>query len=249
MSTESSACIYSLPLFPLHFVLFPQFPLQLHVFEERYRTMISECIEQNQPFGVVLIAEGQEVGEPAVPHNVGCVARILAVKTLEDGQMNLLAMGEKRFRLLEYSEADLPYLIGRVEALDDGEWSVTEPEKPLRELHRLFRKYLRLLAECSGLSLPQLSLPEEPTALGFCIAAVTQLPAMEKQRLLAMTDPQARLRSEKRLLRQQIKELEQLKSASKETNTEEQSEVRVIFAEPLDTSRDFWQTYLHEARN
>jgi Lon protease-like protein len=249
MSTESSSSIYSLPLFPLHFVLFPQFPLQLQVFEERYRAMISECIDRNQPFGVVLIAEGQEVGAPAVPHNVGCVARILAVKTLEDGRMNLLAMGEKRFRLLEYSEGVLPYLIGRVEALDDGEWSVSEPEKPLRELHRLFKKYLRLLAECSGMSLPKLSLPEDPTSLGFCIAAVTQLPAMEKQRLLAMTDPQARLKAEKRILRQQIKELEELKSTTEETVAEEQSEVRVIFAEPLDTSRDFWKKYLHEARN
>src|ERR1041384_3664016 len=149
MSSESSPTIYSLPLFPLHFVLFPQFPLQLHIFEERYRTMISECIERNQPFGVVLIAEGQETGEPAVPHGVGCVARILAVKTLEDGRMNLLAVGEKRFRLLEYAEADLPYLVGRGEALDDGAPSEADPDKPLRELHRLFRRYLNLLAECS----------------------------------------------------------------------------------------------------
>jgi Lon protease-like protein len=249
MSTEPSSPIYSLPLFPLHFVLFPQFPLQIHVFEERYRAMISECVERNQPFGVVLIAEGQETGLPAVPHDVGCVARILSVKTLKDGRMNLLAVGESRFRLLEYSEAELPYLIGRVETLDDGEWTETEPEKPLRDLHRLFKKYLRLLAECSGMELPKLSLPDDPTTLGFCIAAVTQMSAMEKQRLLAMTDPQVRLKSEKRLLRQQIKELETIKTSSNDAEESEESGVRVIYAEPLDTTRDFWQTYLHEARN
>jgi Lon protease-like protein len=248
MSTEPSS-IHTLPLFPLHFVLFPQFPLQLNVFEERYRAMISECIDRNQPFGVVLIAQGQETGPAAVPHDVGCVARILAVKKLDDGRMNLLAVGERRFRLLEYSEAEQPYLVGRVEYLDDGEWSEEEPERPLREIHRLFRRYLRLLAACSGMELPKLELPDDPTALGFCIAAVTQIPAMEKQCLLAMTDPQVRLKSERRMLRKQIKELESMQASEDEAEPAEQSGVRVIYAEPLDTARDFWQSYLHEARN
>jgi Lon protease-like protein len=246
--TAESSTMFSLPLFPLHFVLFPQFPLQLQVFEERYRAMISGCIERSQPFGVVLIAEGQETGAPAVPHDVGCIARILAVKNLDDGAMNLLAVGEKRFRLLEYSEAELPYLIGRVETLDDGDWTDSEPEKPLRDLHRLFRKYLRLLADCSGMELPKLSLPDDPTALGFCIAAVSQIPALEKQRLLAMTDPQVRLKCEKRLLRHHIKELEMLKTAE-EGEPAVQTGPRVIYAERLNTSNDFWQSYLHDARN
>jgi Lon protease-like protein len=249
MSNESSHAIYSLPLFPLHFVLFPNYPLQLHIFEDRYRAMISECIERNAPFGVVLIAEGKEVGDPAVPHDIGCVARILAVKKLEDGRMNLLAVGEERFRLLEYSEADQPYLIGRVEAIDDTDWTESEPDKPLRDLHRLFKKYLRLLAQCSGMSLPDLELPNDPTALGFCIAAVTQLPAMEKQRLLEMTDPQVRLKSEKRLLRQQIKELETLKPTGEEDEQDERPNFKVILAERLDSSKEFWQNYIHDARN
>jgi Lon protease-like protein len=249
MSNQSSRTIFSLPLFPLHFVLFPHYPLQLHIFEDRYRAMISECIERNAPFGVVLIAEGTETGDPPVPHDIGCVARILAVKKLEDGRMNLLAVGEKRFRLLEYSEADQPYLIGRVEALDDEDWTEAEPDKPLRDLHRLFKKYLRLLAHCSGMSLPDLELPDDPTALGFCIAAVTQLPAMEKQRLLAMTDPQVRLKSEKRLLRRQIKELETLKTTTDEEEPIEQSGLKVIVAERLDSNREFWQKYIHDARN
>ena len=255
MSLESPPPIYTLPLFPLHFVLFPQFPLQLQVFEDRYHAMISQCIEREQPFGVVLIAEGEETGSPAVPHNVGCVARILAVKKLDDGRMNLLAIGEKRFRLLEYSEAEPPYLVGRVETLADRNCTEAELEKPLRDLHRLFRKYLRLLAECSGTVLPKLALPDDPTTLGFCIAAITQIPAMEKQRLLAMTDPHVRLKSEKRLLRQQIKELEILKTSAEQTDPIEETDrieeagIRVTIAERLDTTREFWQTYLNNARN
>src|SRR5579871_1485068 len=119
MSPDESPSIYSLPLFPLHTVLFPQFTLQLHIFEARYKAMISSCIERNAPFGVVLIREGQETGPVAVPHDVGCMARILDFKQLEDGRLHLLAVGERRFRLLEYRETELAYLVGQVETLED----------------------------------------------------------------------------------------------------------------------------------
>src|SRR5215831_11247716 len=115
MPAEAPDPIYSLPLFPLHHVLFPQFLLRLHVFEERYKAMIRECVSRGAPFGVVLIQSGKETGDPAVPHSIGCTARILEIEPLEDGQMNLLAVGEGRFRLLDYREAEQPYLIGRAE--------------------------------------------------------------------------------------------------------------------------------------
>src|ERR1043166_5567751 len=134
MSADRSPEIYSLPLFPLKLVLFPQLMLQLHIFEDRYKAMISHCIERNQPFGVALIRQGEEVGPPAVPYEVGCVARILAVKHLEDGRMHLLIAGESRFRILEYSEADLPYLTGMVETLEDLPLSETEQTEMQPEL-------------------------------------------------------------------------------------------------------------------
>ena len=56
-----------LSLFPLNLVLFPGMPLPLHIFEERYKAMIGDCVEREQPFGIVLIKEGQEVGDPAEP--------------------------------------------------------------------------------------------------------------------------------------------------------------------------------------
>src|SRR5690242_7909056 len=111
MSTEMPPTTYNLPLFPLSFVLFPEFTVQLHVFEERYKAMITRCIEQNAPFGIVLIREGNEVGASAVPYDVGCTARILAVKHEEDGRMHLLAIGGERFRLLEAIETEQAYLV------------------------------------------------------------------------------------------------------------------------------------------
>ena len=67
---------YKLPLFPLQTVLFPGAPILLHIFEERYRLMIGRCLEQNSPFGVVLIRQGTEVDPDAIPYGVGTTAQI-----------------------------------------------------------------------------------------------------------------------------------------------------------------------------
>jgi Lon protease-like protein len=147
MPAQNSPRIYTLPLFPLHSVLFPHFLLQLHIFEERYKVMINGCIERNSPFGVILIREGEEVGAPAHPHDIGCVTHIVGVQKLEDGGMNLLAAGESRFRLLEYMEADLPYLLGRVEEYEEENAEETEGLAELvSDLNAVFMRYLNLLA-------------------------------------------------------------------------------------------------------
>src|SRR2546428_795565 len=69
--------VATLPLFPLHVVLFPGLPLPLHIFEPRYRLMVGRCLEASSAFGVVLIRAGREVGEPATPYSVGTTAPIV----------------------------------------------------------------------------------------------------------------------------------------------------------------------------
>ena len=71
--------LLQLSLFPLNVVLFPGMPMPLHIFEERYKAMIGECVDREEPFGIILIKEGQEVGEPAEPVKVGTTARIVQV--------------------------------------------------------------------------------------------------------------------------------------------------------------------------
>src|SRR5437773_5641479 len=107
-----------LPLFPLNTVLFPGMGLPLHVFEERYRQMIGECLEADRCFGVCLIRYGSEVGGPAEPYLVGTQAEILAVRRLPDGRMNLVAAGRRRFRVVEITRWQ-PYILGEVAYLAD----------------------------------------------------------------------------------------------------------------------------------
>lgn len=250
MSAKSTDPIYTLPLFPLHHVLFPQFLLRLHIFEDRYKAMIGECIARGAPFGVVLIRSGEEVGDPAVPHQIGCMARILEIEPLEDGQMNLLAVGEGRFRLLDYREAERPYLIGSAAPMEDGPAS-TEVLTPLAgKLTRLFTRYLGLLAGRAGLPLPEMELPEDPTLLAFCIASVIPLSSLDKQRLLEMTDAPERLRREIRLLRRMVTEVEALRG--EEDHDEEpasHSNVQTVIAHPMNQDPERWQRYRHDGRN
>ena len=90
----------ALPLFPLNTVLFPGMPLGLYIFEERYKLMMAQCLQEEQPFGVVLIAQGKEaMGPAAEPHPVGCTAVITEVQKLNDGRMNIVAVGQERFHI------------------------------------------------------------------------------------------------------------------------------------------------------
>ena len=92
-----------LPLFPLNTVLFPGMTLPLHIFEPRYRQMIERCLEDRSPFGVVLMANGAEPEQAALPHRVGTMARIIRVQREDDGRLYITASGIKRFRVEEFN--------------------------------------------------------------------------------------------------------------------------------------------------
>ncbi|MCH8274491.1 MAG: LON peptidase substrate-binding domain-containing protein [Armatimonadetes bacterium] len=201
-----SARLQELPLFPLHSVLLPYQALPLHIIEERYREMVRDCLDEDRPFGVVLIREGSEVGDPgAVPYMVGTTARIVSHKTLPDGQMHVLTMGEGRFRIrrLDYSR---PYPVGYVEPI--VEMDVAESPNTSRLVNRAkdaFRMHLDALFGRQGVELT-VRFTDDPMALSFAMAGCVQLSLMEKQRLLEITDTSERIREIIPLLERQALE-------------------------------------------
>ena len=108
---ESSYGLTRLPLFPLNLVLFPGMDLPLHIFEERYRDMIGECLENDAPFGVVLIKNGPEVGARADPERIGTSTRILRSEILDQGRMNIMTRGQQRFEIEEIVQR-VPHVVG-----------------------------------------------------------------------------------------------------------------------------------------
>jgi uncharacterized protein len=203
-----------LALFLLNTVLFPGMPLPLHIFEERYKLMIGRCVEEQRPFGVVLIRSGPEVGGPAVPYPVGTMAAIANVKRLDNGRMNLIAVGQDRFRIVEVVRQE-PYMVARVTSLVDA-----EPEDwvaPLAEdVRSTLVRYLRDLFTLLDQPHEELQLPREPARLSLVTAAVMQIPMAERQALLGMTDVAQRLVQEKEWLDREIEKQKTLLRVKKQ---------------------------------
>src|SRR5215212_4610335 len=109
-----------LPLFPLHAVLFPGIGQSLNIFEDRYKVMLADCLQGTRRLGIVGIETGAEVGGPAVPYLVGCLAQIIEVENGEEGQAFVIQVaGLERIRVLEIDQESKPYLQGRVELWPD----------------------------------------------------------------------------------------------------------------------------------
>ena len=187
-----------LPLFPLELVLLPEEPLPLHIFEERYREMIGECLRAKtsgfgrQDFGVVL-AKGQEIS------NVGCSAQIVSLtRKYDDGRMDILAVGKRRFEILLTNE-EKSYLRASVEFFDD-EGSDTPGETEAENAVRLFREIMRRLHQASEMPV---DLPQPYRYLSFRLAASLPLALEFKQRLLS-------LRNEPERLQQVVHSMDQL---------------------------------------
>ena len=187
-----------LPLFPLNVVLFPGMPLPLHIFEERYKTMIGECLDNDSPFGIVLIKEGPEVGEPADPFTVGTTARIAQVERLEGGRMNIVTEGQRRFSIAEITER-VPHLKGLVEFMEE------ETGQPSEELVQqagdLLGNYMQSVAGLRGRWVSRAKVPSDVQTLSYTIAHFLDLPTEVRQRLLEAASVQARLEEELPLLR------------------------------------------------
>jgi uncharacterized protein len=178
----------NLCLFPLHTVLFPGMPLPLHIFEPRYLEMINQCIEDNNPFGVLLIHQGLEaLGPLANPYSIGCTANIVQVDQVEDGRLNIMAIGEERFRVHKLNR-DKPYLTGLVEVMPMDIPQTLNVIRGVRQLKPWINSYLHLLSSIGDedleLNLNLYDLPEDPLMLLYMAAALLQVPSSERQALL-----------------------------------------------------------------
>jgi len=179
METETT-----IPLFPLGVVLLPAMVLPLHIFEERYKTMIGECLEQNREFGIVY-SDQEEIRKE------GCTAKIVEVlRRYDDGRMDILTRGVKRF-LIEDIIDEKPYLQARVAYFDDA------VEEKSEELAALVNDGIKLLQELdilTGKTIDYNAVSElDPKIISFLLAYNDEFTPGEKQKFLAMTSTRQRL--------------------------------------------------------
>lgn len=175
-----------IPLFPLATVLFPGGWLPLKIFEQRYVDMTKACLRDATPFGVCLIREGREVGDPATPHAVGCLAHIEQWDVPHPNLFTLLARGGTRFRVLDTQVAANGLISGRIETLP-------EPTRPAI-IDRACLEVLRLAVERAGAdSVPGPLQLDDPVWVSFRLAEILPIAAAERQALLEETDTEVRL--------------------------------------------------------
>jgi Lon protease-like protein len=176
----------TIPLFPLGLVLLPDMRLPLHIFEERYKQMIADCLADHRPFGVVLF-DGQAI------RSVGCMARIDAVvKRYDDGRMDIMTRGGERFVIQELIEARA-YMEAQVFLFDDAE-EVSSGDN-LAEVVDTAMNLLTDMADVDvGVDPSNPGGRISPKQLSFAIAALEGFSPAERQGLLEMTSPAERLR-------------------------------------------------------
>jgi Lon protease-like protein len=193
-----------IPLFPLHAVLCPGIVLPLHVFEERYRAMTRRCLDTGEPFGVVLIRDGREVGTAGVTTlaGVGAFAEIREAGRYPDGRYDLLAAATGRFAIESVDTEREPYLVAEVTALEDD---VGDEPRAERLAATAIRRFVRYLDEddttptvaagggpepetVAGDDAPptrrDLVIPDDPTVLSYLLSGIVQIELPRRQALL-----------------------------------------------------------------
>lgn len=175
-------------LFPLNTVLFPDGPLSLRIFEPRYLKMVSDCMKHDKPFGVCLIKEGREAGEPAVPYEFGTLAWIEDWHQLDDGHLGITARGGERFLIRESRVDENNLLVGEIELLDDA--PVTGIDEQFQPLVDVLQK---ALPQAGPLYENMETHWDDPDWVAFRIAELMPQDNDFKLKVLRATTPRQRL--------------------------------------------------------
>lgn len=191
----SEAGAAALPLFPLQTVLFPGGRLPLRIFEQRYLEMAKACLRDGTPFGVCLIREGREVGEPALPEDVGCTARIVEWDMAQLGLLEVVARGERRFRIRSRHVQPDGLARAQIEMLAEA------GDAPIDAGADLCARVLRRIVDAAPAGLVEAPPRYDSAAwVSARLAELLPLSLASRQRLLEMDEPRDRLEILRRLI-------------------------------------------------
>jgi hypothetical protein len=180
-------------MFPLGSVLLPGMVLPLHVFEDRYRALVRDCMAGDRQFGVTLIERGSEVGGGDIRAMAGTVAQIIQADELPDGRWAMVAVGTHRVRVREWMPDD-PY--PRAEVEDWPDVPATDPEAAVAAYEARvaqLRRILALAVELGAEADPMVELADDAEVGSYQIGVLSPIGALDRQRLLTAPGPQQRL--------------------------------------------------------
>ena len=181
---SESEKLQHLRFYPLQsVVLFPGMELPLVAFEPRYLQLVKECLEANEPFGVLLLKEGIEVGDSdAHPFGVGTTAHILNTEDAPDGRIRLVAIGGYRFRVTSIHR-DMPYMSATIEYIQDNSHEMIDPSL-IENLRHDAGSFVKQFIASQGGYIREVPFPEDPVILSYQVAQLFQGNSIKQQRLL-----------------------------------------------------------------
>ena len=189
-----------IPLFPLNVVLMPGTPLPLHIFEERYKQMVNECLESETEFGMILADEGGT-------RRVGCTAKIVELlQRYDDGRMLILVEGSRRFELKNIFTGK-PYYVGEIEYLEDG------PEEDVSGVAEECVALLERVVEAATEGSVGIEIEPPYRNLSFAIAGRVEFDLDTRQEILELPTERGRLGKVKELLTEAADKLERDRQA------------------------------------
>jgi len=178
----------TIPIFPLHTVLYPGGALPLRIFEPRYLDMVGQCLRNDTGFGVCLISEGKETGEVAESFEWGTLGSISYWQQLPDGLLGITVRGQQRIQVLSSDVTPDLLCMAEVEILP-AEPQVTLPER-FQDMAEMVRSMLEQIGH------PYTTLPkhfDDASWVGYRMAELLPVSLMQKQYFLQLTDPVERL--------------------------------------------------------
>ena len=217
-----------LPIFPLPLVLLPNEIMPLHIFEERYRQMLTDVEADRRLFGITFFNPIEDFIEKPETGLTGCVAEVREVETLPDGRSNILTVGLIRYRLLDYIDAGETYLVGDVEFFED---EAEDPEilNPLADtVFILFKRIARAAHKLSGERGEFPDIPQaEPEQLSFLVTAAFNLEPEMKYRMVETRSTIERLTHLHEILLQTVDKMEHSAEIQKVAKTNGHSKKKI----------------------
>ena len=186
--------VRELPIFPLPVVLFPGMPMPLHIFEERYRKMLSDIRAGNNLFGLSYFDPAASDRDVPPAGHIGCVAEVAETQTLSDGRSNILAVGVVRYEVESYIERGEQYLVGRANYFEDEDDDSSALSSQSQDVATMFMRVansIRAINDERG-NLPDIS-DTDPQRLSFLVSAAIEIEVDKKQELLELRSTSERL--------------------------------------------------------
>nr|WP_315594242.1 LON peptidase substrate-binding domain-containing protein [uncultured Cupriavidus sp.] len=206
-TAPTSPTLDALPLFPLNTVLFPDGRLPLRIFEKRYVDMVRNCMRDTTPFGVCLIASGEEVARPGhttEPEEIGCLAEIVDCNMEQLGVLLIETRGRQRFRVLSRTTRDDGLLVAEAELLPDDviDCKLELLGECLAALRRIVSSLHAEQPDKSRLPFAEPYLWDDPTWVANRLCELLPVPLKAKQMLMALPDAGMRIEIVHRYMRQ-----------------------------------------------